>query len=59
MRADLDIQMFAYLIVSMNTLVVTYYSEYIAQDYDEKMFATIDKFLDFLKHGIGENNSES
>ena len=58
-RADLDIQMFAYLIVSINTLVVTYYSEYIAQDYDEKMFATIDKFLDFLKHGIGENNSES
>ncbi|MFH1632534.1 MAG: TetR/AcrR family transcriptional regulator [Chloroflexota bacterium] len=58
-RPDIDIKMFAYLIASMNTLVIAYYTEYIAQDYDDKMFETIDKFLDFLKNGIGKNNPMS
>jgi hypothetical protein len=53
-RADIDIKMFAYMIASMNTLIIEYYTEYIAQDYDENMFETIDKFLDFLKNGIGK-----
>lgn len=53
-RPDIDVKMFAYLIASMNTLVLEYYTEYVAPDYDEKMFETIDKFLDFLKNGIGE-----
>ncbi len=57
-RADIDIKMFAYMIASMNTLVIEYYLEYVTQGYDEKMMTTIDKFLDFLKNGIGENNSE-
>ena len=52
-RADIDVRMFAYLIVSMNTLVLEYYMETIAQDYDGKLLATVDQFIDFLKRGIG------
>ncbi len=55
-RADIDIKMFAYLIASMNALVIEYYIEYLAQKYDGKMMETIDKFLDFLKNGIGEQS---
>ncbi len=58
-RADIDIKMFAYMIASMNTLVIEYYTKYVAQHYDKKMLETVDKFLDFLKYGIGENNSGS
>jgi len=53
-RADIDIKMFAYMIASMNTLLIEYYTEFVAQDYDEKIFETIDKFLDFLKNGISK-----
>ena len=56
-RADIDVKMFAFLITSMNSLVVEYYIENVAQSYDEKMMATIDKFLDFLKNGIGKRES--
>jgi hypothetical protein len=55
-RAEIDIKMFAYMITSMNALVIEYYIEYLAQKYDEKMMETIDKFLDFLKNGIGEQS---
>ena len=58
-RADIDIKMFAYMIASMNTLLIEYYTEFVAQDYDEKMFETIDKFLDFLKNGIGKKITRS
>jgi AcrR family transcriptional regulator len=56
-RADIDVKMFAFLIASMNSLVIEYYIENVAQSYDEKMMATIDKFLDFLKNGIGKRQS--
>jgi AcrR family transcriptional regulator len=56
-RADIDVKMFAFLITSMNSLVVEYYIENVAQSYDEKMMATIDIFLDFLKNGIGKRQS--
>jgi AcrR family transcriptional regulator len=55
-RADIDLKMFSYLIASLNLLIVEYYMENIAQNYDEKMFEMIDKFLDFLKNGIGEHD---
>jgi len=58
-RSDIDIKMFGYMIASMNTLVVEYYTEFVAQSYDQKMIESIDKFLDFLKNGIGENNLEA
>jgi AcrR family transcriptional regulator len=57
-RADIDTKMFAYMITSMNTIVIEYYVEHLAQTYDEKMMETIDKFLDFLKNGIGKNELE-
>ena len=52
-RADIDIKMLAYMIVPMNTHFVEYYMEHVAQDYDEGMFETLDKFVDLLKRGIG------
>ena len=55
-RADIDVNMFAYLIASMNTVVVEYYSEFVSQAIDESMIETVDKFIDFLKNGIGEND---
>lgn len=53
LRSDLDVHMIAYLITSLNTLVVEYYLEYISSEYQERMIETVDKFLDFLKQGIG------
>jgi hypothetical protein len=51
-RADIDVKMFAYLIASMNTLILEYYTEHVASDYDEKMLASVDQFIDFLQNGI-------
>jgi AcrR family transcriptional regulator len=57
-RPDIDARMFAFMMASMNALVVEYYFEFVATGYGEDMFATIDKFLDFLKRGIGVKSSE-
>ena len=56
-RAEIDVKMFAFMITSMSTLVVEYSIENVAQSYDEKMLASLDKFLDFLKNGIGKRQS--
>jgi AcrR family transcriptional regulator len=59
-RADIDVQMLSYLITSMNALVVEYYIEHVAPNYDEQMLATLDQFIAFLRHGIGaEDNARS
>jgi len=55
-RADIDVKMLAYMIASMNALVIEYYLEHLAPESDGKLMETIDKFLDFLRHGIGEKN---
>ncbi len=55
-RADIDVKMFAYMISSMTAVVSSYYVEYVAGDFDEGMMDTVDKFLDFLKNGIGNQN---
>jgi AcrR family transcriptional regulator len=52
-RATIDVRLFAYLIVSMNTLILEYYLEHVDQDYDDKLLETVDQFIDFLKQGIG------
>jgi len=52
-RADVDIKLFAYLIASLNTLVLEYYTEQVSSEYDEKMLTTVDPFIDFLSRGIG------
>jgi hypothetical protein len=36
--------------------MIEYYIEHLAQKYNEKMMETINKFLDFLKNGIGEQS---
>jgi len=56
-RADIDVRMLAYLTAALNALVLEYYTEHIAQDYDERMLATIDQFIDFLRRGIGEKGA--
>jgi AcrR family transcriptional regulator len=56
-RADIDAEMLAYILGSLNALVVEYYLEHIGTEYDEKMMETVDKFLEILRHGIGENTS--
>ena len=55
-RADIDVPMFAYLIAGMNTLLLEYYLEYVSQDYDDRLIATVDQFIDFLKHGLAPLN---
>jgi AcrR family transcriptional regulator len=52
-RADIDVKMFAFIIASMSTVVVEYYIKNVAQSYDENMMAGFDKYIDFLKNGIG------
>ncbi len=56
-RADIDVKMFAFMIASMSALVVEYYIKNVAQDYDENMMAGFEKYLDFLKNGIGRRGS--
>jgi AcrR family transcriptional regulator len=59
-RADIDVQMLAYLITWMNAPVVEYCIEHVAPNNDEQMLATLDQFIAFLRHGIGaEDNAGS
>ncbi len=51
-RDGIDVALFAYLIVATNTAVLEYYTEQIAPDYGHKLMATIDQFIDFLRHGL-------
>lgn len=57
-RADVDVKMLVYLIAPLNTLIVEYYLEHVAVEYDEKMMETIEKFLDFLRYGMEGNQSK-
>ena len=52
-RPDIDVPIFAYLIASMNTLVMEYYIEHIVRVDDDQLLATVEQFIDFLKNGIG------
>lgn len=54
-RADIDLEMMAYLIASLNTLLLEYYMEHVAHDYDERMVSTVDQFIDFLRRGLKAN----
>ncbi|GAB4278449.1 MAG: TetR/AcrR family transcriptional regulator [Candidatus Promineifilaceae bacterium] len=52
-RADIDIDMFAYMIAAMHTHIVEYHIEHVSSKYDEHMMTTLDQFIEFLRHGIG------
>jgi AcrR family transcriptional regulator len=56
-RADIDLKMYAYMIASMNTLVVEYYVENVEPEEHGDMMPTIEMFLDFLRYGIGHASS--
>lgn len=55
-RSDIDHQLLVYMIASMNELVVEYHARYISRQYDQTMMGTLEKFIDFLKHGIAADN---
>jgi AcrR family transcriptional regulator len=56
-RADIDAKMLAYMITSMYDPFIEYCLEHCDPEYDGEMMETIDRFLDFLRHGIGEKHS--
>ena len=57
LRPEINVKLLAYIIASLNTLVIEYYIDQIDQTYDEKMMVTVDQFIDFLKNGIGRQKS--
>ena len=58
-RADIDTKILAYMITSMYDPFIEYCLEHRDPEYDGEMVETIDKFLDFLRHGIGgKSNAE-
>jgi AcrR family transcriptional regulator len=56
-RADMDAKMLAYMITSLNALVIEYYLEHVGTEYNEKMMETVDQFLEILRHGISVGTS--
>ncbi|MCB0003433.1 MAG: TetR/AcrR family transcriptional regulator [Anaerolineae bacterium] len=57
-KADTDVKLFAYMISSMTAVVSSYYVENVATTYGDELMETVDKFLDFLKHGLGTDSSQ-
>ncbi|MCJ7625728.1 MAG: TetR/AcrR family transcriptional regulator [Anaerolineaceae bacterium] len=57
-RGDIDIKLFAYLISTMNISVIDYYIDYVSPNYDGAIMETVDKFIDFLRNGIGTKRDE-
>ena len=53
-RPDLDASLFAYLIASMNTVVMEYYVEQVSREYDDRLIEIVDQFIEFLKHGLAK-----
>lgn len=51
-RKDIDANMIAYYITIINNAMVEYYTEYVNDHYDQAMQTTIDRFIDFLEHGL-------
>lgn len=52
-RADIDIKMTAFMIVSLNQLAMEYHTGQSADVFGENMIEMVDELLAFLKHGIG------
>ncbi len=51
-RDDLDVHLMTFLVASLNNLVVEYYTEHVAADYDERLLTVADQFIEFLRRGI-------
>ena len=43
----------------MSIIIVEYYSEFYSPAVDESMIETVDKFMEFLKSGIGKNDQKA
>lgn len=57
-RDDLDVRLMAFLVASLNNLVVEYYTEHVASEYDERLLRVADQFIEFLRRGIGTNRQQ-
>ncbi len=56
-RADIDVHMLAYLITLINNGMVEYYVEFVSDQYDDTMLATIDQFINFIEFGLSASKS--
>ncbi|MCS7351980.1 MAG: hypothetical protein RMM10_10755, partial [Anaerolineae bacterium] len=57
-REDLDVRLMAFLVASLNNLVVEYYTEHVASEYDERLLKVADQFIEFLRRGIGTDRQK-
>jgi AcrR family transcriptional regulator len=57
-RRDIDVKFFAHLITSMSTSIIEYYTEYLSHELDGSIMETVNKFIDFIRNGIGKNIEE-
>lgn len=51
-RADINLEMVAYLITSLHTIIAEYYMERVSVDFDASMLQTYETFIDFLRNGL-------
>ncbi len=57
-RQDIDVQMLAYFITLINNSMVEYYTEYVSDQFDETMLASIDQFINFIEHGLSASKTD-
>lgn len=51
-RSDIDLDLIAYFVASLNSMVVAYYTERVSDTYDDAMLLIADQFIELLKRGI-------
>ncbi len=58
-RSDVDLDLMSYLMGELNALILTYHTERVAATYDDRLLATVDRFIDFLRRGLGPTSNAS
>ncbi len=51
-RDDLDVHLIAFLVASLSNLVVEYYNDHVAAEYDERLLRIVDQFIELLRRGL-------
>lgn len=57
-RDDLDVHLMAFLVASLSNLVVEYYSDHVATEYDERLLRIVDQFIELLRRGLTANRQK-
>lgn len=52
-RPDVDLDLAAYLMSELNTLMMTYYVERVASRFDDRLLEVVDRFIDLFRRGLG------